>query len=113
MDAHGYILNGNSKTAAPGYFPSLIGVEPDQVNPNKGDPYFARIEVTDRRITTIARSRWVCFDSLPSATRDPILAVRTVSGSYYIPASELFEIAAFHHDDDTIEMMTKLGVQPQ
>lgn len=113
MNQHGYVLKGNSKTAPTDYIPSLIGVDVTQVNASRGDPYFERVDIADRRITSLARSRWVSYDSLPLPNRDPILEVKSPTGAYYIPASELYEIAAFHHDDDTIETLTALGVQPQ
>jgi hypothetical protein len=53
------------------------------------------------------------FDSLVTGTEtalDPILEVRGPRLSYYIPKSELFEIAAFNHDDDTIDMLNALSI---
>lgn len=113
MDPHGYLLKGNSKTASTDFIPSLIGVDPAQTNPAASDPYFLRVELASRAITSLARSRWVAYDSLPSGDRDPILEVRSPAGAYYIPASELYEIAAFHHDDDTIGMIVELGAAPR
>jgi hypothetical protein len=113
MDQHGYILKGNSKTAPTDYIPSLIGVDETQTNASRGDPYFERVDIADRRISSLSVSRWVSYDSLPLEYRDPILAVQSPHGAYYIPASELHEIAAFHHDDDTIEMLAALKVLPR
>jgi hypothetical protein len=113
MTAHGYILKGNSKTAQPDYIPSLIGIDTGTFTPNKTNPYFERIDITDRTITSLAASRWNVFDSLVTGTEtalDPILEVRGPRLSYYIPKSELFEIAAFNHDDDTIDMLNALSI---
>jgi hypothetical protein len=113
MDQHGYTLKGNSKTAPTDYIPSLIGVDQQQPAASRNDPYFERVEIKDRRITGLSVSRWVSYDSLPLQHRDPILAVQSPNGAYYIPATELYEIAAANHDDDTIEMIVALGVQPK
>ncbi len=113
MDPFGYLLKTNSKQAASDYIPSLIGVDPEQVRANARDPYFERIELPTRAVTALSVSRWVTFDSLPATERDPILAVKAPFGTYYIPASELFELAAYHHDDDTIEMMRAIKVTPR
>jgi hypothetical protein len=107
MDAHGYRLAGNSATTAPEEFPSLIGVDPNGLT-NRPDPYFARFEVEDRTITSLAFSRWVTYDSVTFPDQDPILEVRSPIGGYYIPLSELEEIAAAHQDDDTFEMIAAL-----
>lgn len=108
MDAHGYKLSGNTKTVAPDYVPSLVGVDPNQLRASATDPYFERIDITDRTITSLAISKWVTYDSLPLDHRDPILAVKSPGGNYYIPKSELVEIAAANQDDDTIELITAL-----
>lgn len=108
MDAYGYRLAGNSITASPDYVPSLIGVDPNQLRANARDPYFERIEVSDRRITALAISRYVTYDSLPLDHRDPILEIKSPAGNYYIPKSELEEIAGFHQDDETFEMLADL-----
>lgn len=111
MDAHGYRLAGNSRTASTDYIPSLVGVDPQQVSPTARDPYFERIEITDRRITSLSVSRWVTYDSLPELVRDPILEVKGPGGNYYIPCTELVEIAAANQDDETFAMLSllKLG----
>jgi hypothetical protein len=113
MEPFGYVLKGNSKTANPDYIPSLIGVDPQQVAAGRGDPYFERVDLTPHVIRSVARSRWVSYDSLPLTERDPILEVRSAASSYYILASELYELAAFNHDDDTIEMIVAIGAQPK
>jgi hypothetical protein len=109
MDAFGYILAGNARTAPADFYPSLIGVSEDQRSAGRADPYFNRIDVTDRRITEIAVSPYVTYDSLPLEHRDPILAVKGPGGNYYIPRSELEEIAAANQDDDTFALLAKLG----
>ncbi len=108
MDAYGYRLAGNEKTRSPEDFPSLIGVDPNGLK-NRPDPYFDRIDITDRTITSLAYSRWVTYDSVTTPQQDPILEVRSPGGGYYIPLSELQEIAAAHQDDDTFEMIAALN----
>jgi hypothetical protein len=107
MDAHGYRLIGNEKTVSVETFPSLIGVDPFG-NKARPDPYFDRVDITDRRITSLSISRWVTFDSAATPEQDPILEVRSPSGGYYIPRSELVEIAAANQDDETFEMLAVL-----
>jgi hypothetical protein len=109
MDAFGYILAGNARTAAADFIPSLIGVATAQLPASKSDLYFNRIDVADRTITSIAVSPYVTYDSLPLEVRDPILAVKGPEFSYYIPRSELEEIAAANGDDDTFALLAKLG----
>lgn len=112
MDAHGYVIAGNAKTAKTDFIPSLIGVDQAQLNPTFRDVYFERIDLPDRRVGSLTVTRWVSYDSLPNDHRDPILGVKRPDGkSYYIPYSELYEIASFNHDDDTIEMLEALNSQ--
>ncbi|ARK07567.1 hypothetical protein LAV_00192 [Sphingobium phage Lacusarx] len=118
MDAHGYLFKGYASKAAPDFTPSLIGQEPGASKGTGQDAYFERVEIDDRHIDTIKRSRWAVFDNsdadaaainpTESAGNDPILAVKGRAGSYYIPLSELYEIAASNHDDDTIALIEKL-----
>lgn len=108
MDAHGYRLAGNTKTVAPDYVPSLVGVDTQQVRASATDPYFERIEIADRTIASLSITRWVTYDSLPLSDRDPILGVKGPAGSYYIPKSELEEIAAANQDDETFELINAL-----
>lgn len=108
MDAFGYRLSGNTRTVSLDYVPSLVGVDPNQLRASAADPYFERFEITDRSITSLSFSRWVTYDSLPEKFRDPILEVRSPGGNYYIPRSELEEIAAAYQDDDTFEMIAAL-----
>lgn len=107
MDAHGYRLAGNEKTASPDAFPSLIGVDPFGCKA-RPDPYFDRIDITDRSITSLSISRWVTYDSATLPQQDPILEVRSPAGGYYIPRSELEEIAAANQDDETFELLAAL-----
>lgn len=107
MDAYGYRLAGNEKTAAPDTFPSLIGVDQNGLK-SRPDPYFDRIDITDRTISSLSVSRWVTYDSVDTPEQDPILEVRSPSGGYYIPRSELIEIAAANQDDETFEMLAAL-----
>lgn len=110
MDAYGYILKGNATSVRPDYVPSLIGIDAGTFTSSNRDPYFERVEITDRTITSLAVSRWITFgDSATPTTIDPILEVKAPGTAYYIPRSELYEIAAFHHDDDTIEMIDTLA----
>lgn len=107
MDAHGYRLAGNSTTRSPDDFPSLIGVDPNGLK-NRPDPYFDRFDIADRSITSLSISRWVTYDSVTTPQQDPILEVRSPVGGYYIPLSELEEIAAANQDDETFEMIAAL-----
>src|SRR4051812_13438687 len=107
MDAHGYRLAGNENTAAPDIFPSLIGVDANGLK-TRPDPYFARIDINDRTISSLSISRWVTYDSAATPEQDPILEVRSPAGGYYIPLSELVEIAAANQDDETFEMIASL-----
>jgi hypothetical protein len=75
---------------------------------SRPDPYFDRIDIADRTITSLAVSRWVTYDSSTTPEQDPILEVRSPAGGYYIPLSELVEIAAANQDDETFEMLATL-----
>jgi hypothetical protein len=56
----------------------------------------------------LAVSRWVTYDSMTTPEQDPILGVRSPAGDYYIPLSELQEIAAANQDDETFELLAAL-----
>jgi hypothetical protein len=95
--------------------PSLIGVREEQISPGPLDMYFVRYDIDDLAagsITSIALTRWVNYDSLPLTTRDPILEVRAHcdTGDFYIPASELMEIATEIGDVNLNAMLAELGV---
>lgn len=101
MDAHGYTLSGNSRSAAPGYIPSLVGF--DASAPDRS-VYFTRSDFdTQPAITSLSFSRWVNEDD-----NDPIVAVKTAKGSYYIPLAELIEIAQEGSDIETLELIDAL-----
>lgn len=103
MDGHGYTLIANSRSAEAGFMPSLVGVE--SVNPNARDVYFDRIDITGFTITNLALSRWTDPDG------DPILAVKTRAGGFYIPQSELVELATETDDADLLDMLKALRLQ--
>lgn len=98
-----------------GFIPSLIGVREEQISPGPLDMYFVRYDIDDLAagmITAIATTRWVNYDSLPNDTRDPILEVRAAceTGDFYIPATELLEIAAELGDVNLNQMLADLGL---
>ena len=101
MDAHGYLFRGFAGKVSPDYIPSLIGCTPDAVHGTNSDAYFERVEITDRTILKITSSRWWSFDSAIEPDGDPIVIIEAPIGSYYLPLSELEEIAASNQDDDT------------
>lgn len=105
MNTHGYRLVANSKTASPDFFPSLVGLERDQVTPAGTDTYFERVEIEDAEITTITISRWVSYENIS----DPILGAKLAKGpSFYIPASELVANAIEANDTTVLAMLAKL-----
>ncbi len=99
---HGYLFKAYAKRAAPEYIPSMIGTP---VNGSSAEPsYYERIEVSDRAVNALSKTQYVV-----EGTSDPILQVRHPKGSlYYIPKSELEEIAAAHQDDDIFDMLNAL-----
>lgn len=110
--AHGYALVGSAQRLA-SLIPSLIGVREEQISPGPQDMYFVRYDIDDLAagsITAISRTRWVNYDSLPFDERDPILEVRAgvATGDFYIPASELVEIAATLGDVNLNDMLARL-----
>ncbi len=109
MEAFGYTLKGKAERLSTDFTPSLIGVGVNASEPSPQDMYFERIEFTDRTIASISKTDWVNYDSAPLTGRDPILKIRRPDGSgYYIPLSELQELAAFHQDDETFELLAAL-----
>ncbi len=100
--AHGYKLVGKAARFGSDYTPSLIGVGPDQEEPSADDLYYERFEfdLAAGSIASVARTKWVSYDSLPGDARDPILAVKGRGVEFYITASELLEIANEIGDDD-------------
>jgi len=112
--AHGYALMGKAQRLG-AFIPSLIGVLAEQDNPGPLDMYFVRYDIDDLAagmVTAISATRWVNYDSLPANTRDPILEVRALceTGDFYIPASELLEIAVEIGDVNLKRMLTHLGL---
>lgn len=112
--AHGYARIGKAGRLV-GFIPSLIGVRADQTSPSPLDMYFVRYDIEDLTagmITAIATTHWVNYDSLPNDTRDPILEVRSAceTGDFYIPATELVEIATELGDVNLNHMLTDLGL---
>lgn len=111
MQAYGYMLKGKASHLSPDYIPSLIGTSPEAVEAGPEDMYFEMVEFDDRRIESIALTKWVNFDSLPLTGRDPIVIVKRPDGKgYYITVSELQDIAAFHQDDETFELLASIGL---
>lgn len=108
MDAHGYLFKGKAGSSLPDLYPSLIGALPGSTNASNGDAYFDRIDLADRTVKRIIVSKWLVWDNGAAAVSDPILQVQSPAGTYYIPKSELEEIAAANHDDDTWEMLAAL-----
>lgn len=102
MSAYGYRLAGNAKNMSPGFIPSLIGIDPQQVNPNGMDTYFERVDLPDTAlaITAVSATRWVSYDSLPAGERDPIVAVRAGSLAFYSTRSEIIELLEEFGDAD-------------
>lgn len=109
MNTYGYRLAGNAKSLPTDYIPSLIGV--DDVNPTNADVYFERIDIIldPADVTSIERTRWVNYDSLPLPVRDPILGVKTRGVNFYLPHDELKTISAEANDADLIAMVKALG----
>lgn len=103
MDGHGYLLTSNSRSAAPDYIPSLVGL--DTVNPNGSDVYFERIDIAGITITSLSYSKWVDPDGIA------ILGVKAGSKSFYIPHTELIDIATSADDRPTLEMLKALKRQ--
>lgn len=111
MQAFGYILKGKASHLSTDYIPSLIGTPAGAIEASPDDMYFEMIEFDDRRIKSIAVTKWVNFDSTPLDNRDPILIVkRPDDKGYYITLSELQDIAAFHQDDETFELLASIGL---
>lgn len=116
MSLYAYRLAGKAQSADPDYIPSLIGIEKAQISPAGTDIYFEQIEVptTAGEITHITKTRWVTYDSFSPAQRDPILAVRAGTLSFYIPMSELEEVAAAGEAESLLSLLnfikTKGGV---
>jgi len=116
MSLYAYRLAGKAQSAAPDYIPSLIGIEKEQVGPAGTDIYFEQIEVpvTAADITHLAGTRWVTYDSFSPTQRDPILAVRAGTLSFYIPMSELEEASAAGEAESLLSLLsfikTKGGV---
>jgi len=110
MTLTGYRLSGNAKTADPGYFPSLIGVEADQITPAGSDAYFEQIDLPPAAINlnSVALTRWVSYDSLPQTVRDPIVAAKGGGVGFYITLSELIEMVAAHGDSTAQAMVATL-----
>jgi hypothetical protein len=107
MTAYGYAFKSYASKARPDYIPSMIGAELGNTTAKQDDAYFERIEVTDRQVVSIQTTRWFLFDSAdrPDGNSEPIVQVKGRSGNYYITLSELEEIAAENHDDDTFAMI--------
>lgn len=98
MDAYGYLFKGFDGKVSADYVPSLIGIA--TVGP---DAYFERVDLDTRRITALAVSRYLTEEG------DVIFEARNSDAKrFYIPKAELEELAAFHHDDDTFEMINAL-----
>jgi hypothetical protein len=101
MQITGYTLASNSLTAEPGYYPSLVGSDP--VNLNGKDVYFAAVEIEVTHVTSIARSRWMTPDN------DFIVGVKMLGGkSFYIPAEDLHTAAIDNERFDVIETLAAL-----
>lgn len=95
MLPYAYRLAGNAKTASADYIPSLIAIDEHQINPAPTDIYFERTDLPAEHVnlTGLSLSRWVSYDSLPAATRDPIVGLATnVKTPLYLPLSELIEL---------------------
>lgn len=100
--SHGYLFKTYASKASADYIPSLVGVPAPGQSTDTG--YFERIELQDRYIGAMSVSRWVTEEG------DTILAVSGRKGkTYYIPKSELEEIAAENQDDDTWDMLTAIS----
>lgn len=108
MNTHGYRLVGKASTVSPDYLPSLIGIDQLQVAPSPTDTYFEQIDLGKVNITSIAVSRWVTYDNAPDPRRDPILGVKADGLSFYIPFTELRDLATEQQDSDILEMLATL-----
>lgn len=91
----GYAMIGKANNSTT-LIPSLIGILSYQEDPSPEDRYFARFDIDDYRADSIDAARvtqWVDYDSMELGRRDPILAVSGRCGAYFIPLSELIQIA--------------------
>lgn len=107
--SHGYSIIGKAGKAT-SFIPSLIGVLRHQEDPSVEDMYFVRYDIEDYAagsVTSLAVTQWDCYDSLP-LDRDPIIAVKGRHGNYYIPLSELEEVAAETGDQALAAMIIRL-----
>lgn len=107
----GYALIGKAGSLT-SVLPSLIGILTEQEDTSPEDRYFARYDIDDYAagdIQAVRVTQWVVYDSLELGHRDPILAVKGPSSPYYIPLSELIEIAEETDDRALLEKLQTIA----
>lgn len=105
--AHGYKLVGIASRFSVDYIPSLIGINADQDKPASTDRYYERfdLDLASGQVHTIVWTDTVSYDSLPGE-RDPLLIIEGHKNvAFYIPASEMIEIAQEIGDTTLLERL--------